>query len=335
MTTLERSPKGCGDDLVFLAAVETQFLDLRQHHLARLETVLAVIALRHMVLRRRDHPRLLVHQHDQRNVVAPGHFEIVEVMGAGDLHRTGAEFRIGIFIGDDGNEPLGNRQPHQLADQILVALIGGMHRHRAIAQHGLGPRGGNDDFGNAVDRTIGQRIGKGPHGALGLARFDLEIGNRRLEHRVPVHQPLVLVDQPFLVELHEDLEHRLGQALVHGEALARPVARRAQPPQLLRDDAARFGLPFPHALEEGLAAHGPAVGLVFLLQQPLHHHLRGDAGMVGARLPQHVAAAHALEADEDVLDGVVEGMPHVQRARDVGRRDDDGDRAWPWACGRA
>ena len=28
----------------------------------------------------------------------------------------------------------------------------------------------------------------------------------------------------------------------------------------------------------------------------LDHHLRGDAGMIGARLPQHVLAAHALEA---------------------------------------
>jgi hypothetical protein len=46
--------------------------------------------------------------------------------------------------------------------------------------------------------------------------------------------------------------------------------------------------------------------------------------MVGARLPEHVAAAHALEAHENVLDGVVERMPHVQRARDVGRRNDDG-----------
>jgi hypothetical protein len=31
--------------------------------------------------------------------------------------------------------------------------------------------------------------------------LDLEVGNRGLEFRVPVDQPLVLVDQPFLVEL--------------------------------------------------------------------------------------------------------------------------------------
>ncbi len=40
-------------------------------------------------------------------------------------------------------------------------------------------------------------------------------------------------------------------------------------------------------------------------------------------LPEHVAAAHALEAAEDVLQRVVEGVAHVERARHVRRRDHD------------
>ena len=63
--------------------------------------------------------------------------------------------------------------------------------------------------------------------------------------------------------------------------------------------------------------------LLPLHQLALDHHLGGDAGVVGAGLPQHVAAAHALEAAQDVLQRVVERVPHVQRAGDVGRRDDD------------
>ena len=62
-----------------------------------------------------------------------------------------------------------------------------------------------------------------------------------------------------------------------------------------------------------------------LHQLALDHHLRGDAGMVHARLPQHVLAAHALEADQDVLQRVVERVAHMQRAGDVRRRDDDGE----------
>ena len=82
-------------------------------------------------------------------------------------------------------------------------------------------------------------------------------------------------------------------------------------------------LPGPHALEEFLAAHVAAGGLLPLHQLPLDHHLGCDAGMVGAGLPQHVLAAHPLEPAQNVLKGVVERMPHVQRAGHVRRRDHD------------
>jgi hypothetical protein len=58
---------------------------------------------------------------------------------------------------------------------------------------------------------------------------------------------------------------------------------------------------------------------------PLHHHLRSDAGVISAGLPEHIAPAHALEAAEDVLQRVVERVAHMQRARHVGRRDHDGE----------
>ncbi len=79
-----------------------------------------------------------------------------------------------------------------------------------------------------------------------------------------------------------------------------------------------------HTFSMNFSRPDPApVGLLALHHLALDHQLGGDAGVVGARLPQHVLAAHALEAAEHVLQRVVEGMPHVQRARHVGRRDDD------------
>ena len=46
-------------------------------------------------------------------------------------------------------------------------------------------------------------------------------------------------------------------------------------------------------------------------------------GVVGAGLPEHRPAAHPPEADQRVLDRVVERVPHVQAAGDVRRRHDD------------
>ena len=56
-----------------------------------------------------------------------------------------------------------------------------------------------------------------------------------------------------------------------------------------------FVLPVPDAFEELLAAHLAAARLLTFHQPPLDHHLRRDAGMVGAGLPEHILAAHTLE----------------------------------------
>ncbi|MNN26403.1 hypothetical protein D3C81_1399080 [compost metagenome] len=140
---------------------------------------------------------------------------------------------------------------------------------------------------------------------------------------VPVDQALAAVDQAVLVQAHEGFLDRLGEALVHGEALARPVHRGAEAADLPGDGAAGLFLPLPDLLEELLAAEVVA-RQVLRGQLALHHHLGGDAGVVGARLPQGVAALHAAEADQRVHDRVVEAVAHVQAAGDVRRRQGDG-----------
>ena len=63
--------------------------------------------------------------------------------------------------------------------------------------------------------------------------------------------------------------------------------------------------------------------MLLRVELAFHHDLGGDAGVVGARLPQGVVARHAVIAGERVHQGVLEGVPHVQRAGDVGRRQHD------------
>ncbi len=93
-----------------------------------------------------------------------------------------------------------------------------------------------------------------------------------------------------------------------------------------------------HAQTRSRNASRPIVrrsGLLALGELALDHHLRGDAGVVGARLPQHVAALHAPIAAQHVLQRVVERMAHMQVAGDVGRRDDDAERLGVGALGTA
>ena len=90
------------------------------------------------------------------------------------------------------------------------------------------------------------------------------------------------------------------------------------------DGAAGFGFPFPDFFQEFLAAHSDAAHLP-LGQLALDDQLGGDAGVVGAGLPQHVLAAHALEAGQDILQRVVERMADMQTPGHIGRRDDDAE----------
>jgi hypothetical protein len=62
---------------------------------------------------------------------------------------------------------------------------------------------------------------------------------------------------------------------------------------------------------------------VFDRELVLHDLLRGDAGVVGADLPQRFQAAHALVADQHVHHRLLERMAHVQGAGDVRRRQQD------------
>ena len=223
-----------------------------------------------------------------------------------------------MFVGDDGDQAVGERQTNLLADEGRITRVVRVNGDGGVAEHGLGSRGRNDD---ELPHLAFDRIFEVPQMAFDLDVLDLEVGHRSLEPRIPIDQPLVLVDEALAVEFDEDLEHRTRQPLVHRETFARPVAGGAQAAQLLHDCAAIFVLPLPYSIEKLLAPHGnPA--LLALGQIALDDELRRNAGMVRAGLPEHILAAHPFEAGQHVLQSVIEGMADMQAPRHVGWRDD-------------
>ena len=92
-----------------------------------------------------------------------------------------------------------------------------------------------------------------------------------------------------------------------------------KPLHLVENRAAIQFLPLPDAFDEFFAPHVAAL-LAFLRQLPLHHHLCGDAGMIGARKPQGDEPAHAVPAHDNVHLRLVEHVAHVKAAGYVGRR---------------
>ena len=256
-----------------------------------------------------------------RQVVSEARLEIVRVVRGRDLHGAGAELGVHERIRDDGDFPVQERQAQMLAHEVLVSLIVGMDGHGRIAEHGLGARRRDGDAVSAVP----ERVVKIPQVAVVFFVLDFQVGNGRLAPRAPVHQIVVAVDQPLFVEPHKGLAHGAGESLVHCEPLALPVARSAQVVKLADDGSAALGLPLPDALDEFLTPQRFA-RLILLGELALHHVLGGDARVVGAGHPADAQAAHPFPADEDILQGIVQGVAHVERARHVRGRDDDGVR---------
>ena len=77
--------------------------------------------------------------------MAAADFEVIEIVGWGDLYRARAFFRVRIGVGDDRDRSADQRQDRPLADQRAVHRVIGMHRHGSVTEHRLGSRGGDDD----------------------------------------------------------------------------------------------------------------------------------------------------------------------------------------------
>ncbi len=170
------------------------------HRDASLEAVHAV-ELRSGV----DDPALGVQDGDHRQLVSYPDFEVVRVVCGRDLDGAGAEFGVHVLVGDDSHRPVHERVRQAGTDQMAVALVVGMDRDRGVAQHRLDPSGGHHDVGL---RVLQRAVPEGHQLTVDVLVVDLEVRDRRLEHRRPVDQPLGLIDQARVVEPLEDRPDR-------------------------------------------------------------------------------------------------------------------------------
>ena len=302
--------------LVFQQAL---FAQIRQHALARLKALQPAVRLR----RARAERRVVVEQVDHRQIVAPPDFIVVEVVRRRNLDAAGAEFHLHIVVGKQRDDAPGQRQRQAPADGVPVALVVRMNGGGGVAEQGFRARRRDDDMAVAV----GVRVANVPQAPVFLVGNHFQVRHRGFQHRIPVDQPLAAVNQPLVVQADKRLAHRARHVVVHREAFAAPVERRAEAAQLLRDHAARLFLPLPHLFNKGVAPEREA-RLAAGLQLPLDDHLRRDAGVVSADLPQRLVARHAPVAYQAVHQRNLEGVPHVQRAGHIRRRNHD-------AAGRA
>ncbi len=253
-------------------------------------------------------------------MVAPD-LEVDRIVAGRDLERTGPERRIHTGVGNDRHSPLDVGNDHLLADEVPVALVVRVHRHADVTENRR--RSHSRDRDRA--RSVRERIARRRQRVVDVAMDDLEIRHRRPAARAPVHDPVVPVNPAAFVQVDEEAQDGADVVVVHREALARVVERRTDLPKLAHDNPAVLLQPAPGALDERIPAElVPARPLREELA--LDDRVHGDRGVVVARLPEHVEAAHAMPPDEHVLRRRVQRMPHVQVPGHVGGRQRDRER---------
>jgi hypothetical protein len=191
--------------------------------------------------------------------------------------------------------------------------VAGAHGHAGVRKHRLRPDGGDRHLASTFHR-VGDEVQR----VLVLLPLDLEVGDGRAVVRAPVDDSRRAIDPTPVVELDEGGHHRAVVARVHREPETRPVHRRAHQPQLVEDRRADLLVPGVHARVECSAAQ-LFFGGAFTGELLLDHVLGGDRRMVVAGQEQDLVAGHSLVTGQQVVDGCLQRVAHVQLAGDVRR----------------
>ena len=263
----------------------------------------------------------VVRQHaDHGQVMALAHFKVVGVVGGGDLHHAGAFFHIGVFVADNGNLTVQQRQDHMAAMQVGIARVLGVDGYSRIAQHGFGAGGGQFQGLAGFLYLIKQM----PEAAfLGLVLY-LGVRDGGVAVGAPVDHAVAAVDQALVVQADEHFLDSVGAAFIHGEAFPFPVAGATQLFQLADDTVAVGVFPVPGALQKAVAAYH-LFGQAFFPHFGHNFRLGGNGSVVGTGHPKGGVSLHPLVTGQDILPGFVHGVAHVQLAGNVRRRHHNGE----------
>ena len=254
---------------------------------------------------------------DLLELVALPDFEVVRIVGWSDLDQSRTELAVHVGIGDNRDEAVRQGEPGLPPDEGLVALVAGVTGDRRVSEQSLGSGRRDLDIVLAIrGRSRFEAIADVVHGSGLVLVLHLVVGEGRPAGGAPIHQVLPLVHEATLVERNEDLAHGQGQAFVEGEAFAAPVAGGAYLLELFLDDVMVLVSDLPCLLDEILPAELAAIDSP-LAQLLFDDVLSGYARVVGSGHPKRRLPEHAMEPDEDILEGVLKPMPHVQDSRDV------------------
>ena len=268
-------------------------------------------------LARGSNGAIVVKDVDGGEVVFLAQHIVVYVVRRGDLEAACAELNVDVVVLDDGDLAPHERDNDAPSAEVLVLRVVRIDAHGRVAHDRFGAGRSHDGVSVFTDDTVAQVV----KFALLLLINHLLVAEGGEGGGIPIDHADTTIDQSLTVQIAEDANDAPRADVVHSEGRAIPVAGSAKASELLEDDAAVLLFPLPSVAQKLLAGEIRLADSA--LSQSSHHlGLGGDGGVIRARHPAGIAARHACAAHKDVLNRVVEHVPHVEHAGDVGRRDD-------------
>ena len=143
--------------------------------------------------------------------------------------------------------------------------------------------------------------------------------------RIPVHHAKATINKAFIIEVYKDFNDAFRASFVHREASSVPIAGSTNLAQLFENDTAMFFRPIPSVLQELFT--GEIQFADTLLSEFIYNLCFGCNGSVVCSWhPARILSFHSCVAHQDVLNRVVEDVPHMQHSRHVGRGNYNGVR---------
>ena len=260
-------------------------------------------------------------------------------MSGSNLKATGTELYVNIIILNYRYHAVYQRNNNLVALEPAVLGIGRVDAHCGITHYGLGTCGGNYSVVALGILVYNLTLGTCRLNSLLVCNVVLQvvqlavlllidhllITQSGLSLGIPVNHTYAAVDKTFVVQVNEHLDHALRAQVIHGESGTVPVTAAAQTAQLLEYYASVLLFPLPRVLKELITGQ---VSFLYSLGGKLTYNLGLGSYrcVIGSGYPKSVLAHHAGTTYQNVLNGVVKHMAHMQHTGHVWWRNDYGIR---------
>ena len=260
---------------------------------------------------------------DTRQVVFFTQHIVVYIMGRGYFQTTRTEFDVYIIILNHRNDTVYQRNDHFLSFQPFVLRVVRIDTHSRITHNCF--RTGCCNNRVATFRITFYLIAEIIQFSMFFFVDDLFVRKGSQRFRVPVHHTDSAIDQSFIEQINEYFDNAFATFLVHSKGCTIPVAGCTELAKLFEDDTSMFVRPVPGMFQKFVTGQ---VGFLDTLRGKFVYDFRfsGDGSMVSSRHPAGIFAFHTGTANQNILNGIIKHMSHVQHTGDIRRRDDDGVR---------